>query len=267
MTLGSKISKLRNDANMSQGDLAEKINVSRQSVSKWETGASVPDLDKLIMLSELFSVSLDDLAKDGACENQTAQPELRNAEILPARAMSTQRIVGFILLAVGLLCVAVSLALNLILSFVGVYLAVCGILCLCIKHRAALVIGWLTFLPLVYFLPRMTGVYMGAVFNPFLYQNAMLPQIAIALTMWIFMALLIFATVRKTALHRQFPLILGWIAFSTLYGYIPIALGLAPYKGIIFPIMGWLTIALLAALIFFTAKFSVATIRKISLEQ
>ena len=50
---------------MSQGDLAEKLNVSRQSVSKWETGASTPDLDKLIAMSELFQVTLDELVKDG----------------------------------------------------------------------------------------------------------------------------------------------------------------------------------------------------------
>ena len=53
MTLGEKISALRNQHEMSQGDLAEKMNVSRQSISKWETDTSVPELDKLIQLSEV----------------------------------------------------------------------------------------------------------------------------------------------------------------------------------------------------------------------
>ena len=61
MTLGEKISSLRGAANMSQGDLAEKLNVSRQSISKWETDASVPELDKLIRMSEFFEISLDEL--------------------------------------------------------------------------------------------------------------------------------------------------------------------------------------------------------------
>jgi len=65
MTLSEKIIALRNKYNMSQGDLAEKLNVSRQSVSKWETGASTPDLDKLIAMSELFHVTLDELVKNG----------------------------------------------------------------------------------------------------------------------------------------------------------------------------------------------------------
>lgn len=48
---------------MSQGDFAEKLNVSRQSISKWETNASVPELDKLIQLSNLFGISLDGLVR------------------------------------------------------------------------------------------------------------------------------------------------------------------------------------------------------------
>ena len=53
---------LRKMKNMTQEDIAEKIGVSRQSVAKWETGETVPDLNKCKMLAEIFEVSLDDLA-------------------------------------------------------------------------------------------------------------------------------------------------------------------------------------------------------------
>ena len=53
---------LRKMKNMTQEDVAEKIGVSRQSVAKWETGETVPDLDKCKILAEIFEVSLDDLA-------------------------------------------------------------------------------------------------------------------------------------------------------------------------------------------------------------
>ena len=53
---------LRKMKNMTQEDIAEKIGVSRQSVAKWETGETVPDLDKCKILAEIFEVSLDDLA-------------------------------------------------------------------------------------------------------------------------------------------------------------------------------------------------------------
>ena len=60
MSLGTNISRLRAEHHLSQGDLAEALAVSRQSVSKWETDSSVPDLDKLVKLSQLFGVSLDE---------------------------------------------------------------------------------------------------------------------------------------------------------------------------------------------------------------
>lgn len=61
MTINEKIYELRRQSGLTQEQLAEKLNVSRQSVSKWETGVSVPDLERLIALSELFGVSLNEL--------------------------------------------------------------------------------------------------------------------------------------------------------------------------------------------------------------
>lgn len=62
MNLGENIYKLRTGKNMSQGDLADALDVSRQSVSKWENNSATPELDKLIRMSQLFGVSLDELA-------------------------------------------------------------------------------------------------------------------------------------------------------------------------------------------------------------
>lgn len=63
MTLGERLVRLRNQKGLSQDALAEALGVSRQSVSKWETDASVPELDKLVKLSSLFGVSLDELVQ------------------------------------------------------------------------------------------------------------------------------------------------------------------------------------------------------------
>ena len=70
MTLGERIIKLRNSKGISQDTLAVALGVSRQSVSKWETDASVPELDKLIKLSEYFEVSLDELIKGEAYSSE-----------------------------------------------------------------------------------------------------------------------------------------------------------------------------------------------------
>ncbi len=64
MTLAEKIMTLRKKQGWSQEDLADRLDISRQSVSKWESGASVPDLDKIVNLSVLFGVSTDYLLKD-----------------------------------------------------------------------------------------------------------------------------------------------------------------------------------------------------------
>ena len=64
MILADKIIELRKKNGWSQEDLAEKLEVSRQSISKWEGAQSVPDMNKILKLSEVFSVSTDYLLKD-----------------------------------------------------------------------------------------------------------------------------------------------------------------------------------------------------------
>ena len=64
MILADKIIKLRKQLGWSQEELAEKMNVSRQSVSKWESTNSIPDLNKIIVMADIFGVSTDFLLKD-----------------------------------------------------------------------------------------------------------------------------------------------------------------------------------------------------------
>ncbi len=64
MTLGEKIYHLRTEQGLSQEALGEKLGVSRQSVSKWETDQSIPELDKIVTVSEIFGVSTDYLLKE-----------------------------------------------------------------------------------------------------------------------------------------------------------------------------------------------------------
>lgn len=75
MTIGEKIYKLRSDKSISQETMAFDLGVSRQAVSKWETDQSLPDLDKIKLLSDYFEVSIDYLVKDIEIEkvNQTIE--------------------------------------------------------------------------------------------------------------------------------------------------------------------------------------------------
>ena len=91
MILADKIIKLRKKYGMSQEELAEKVNVSRQSVSKWEGAQSIPDLDKIIQLSQIFGVTTDYLLKDEIDEEQPA-PDTYT----PSRKISLEEANGYI---------------------------------------------------------------------------------------------------------------------------------------------------------------------------
>ncbi|MDR4943003.1 helix-turn-helix domain-containing protein [Bacillus wiedmannii] len=63
MNLGSQLKKFRESKSFSQEDVARKVGVTRQAVYKWESNKSYPDIDNLILLSELYEVTIDELIK------------------------------------------------------------------------------------------------------------------------------------------------------------------------------------------------------------
>lgn len=95
MTLGEKIQQLRREKGLSQDQLAEMLNVSRQAVSKWERDEAVPETDKVIRLSEIFSVSIDFLLKE---QPQPAQepPQPQRSDFF-SRAGHLVRTKGYLL--------------------------------------------------------------------------------------------------------------------------------------------------------------------------
>ena len=64
MEFHNKLYNLRKQKGLSQEELANRLNVSRQTISKWEVGDSTPDMEKLIAISDLFEISLDELVMD-----------------------------------------------------------------------------------------------------------------------------------------------------------------------------------------------------------
>jgi transcriptional regulator with XRE-family HTH domain len=188
MNLGERIYHLRKKKNLSQGELAERLDVSRQSVSKWETNASVPDLDKLIRLGEVFEVTLDALIKgDGEEEGEAPQEAEASDEpdaarhdapgnmpyaapyryapydsvpvsVRKASVSATQQGVGFVLLAVGLLTIILLSVMGGFLSGLlwGAPLVACGGICLKCRRRAGLWCSWTLFLVAAVVLRTMT---------------------------------------------------------------------------------------------------------------
>ena len=75
MEFNNKLYELRKQKGFSQEELANRLNVSRQTISKWEVGESTPDMEKLVAISDLFEVSLDELIKGE--ESKRAEPSVR----------------------------------------------------------------------------------------------------------------------------------------------------------------------------------------------
>jgi len=91
MTVGEKITKIRKENNLTQEQFAEIMQVSRQSVSKWELNTVYPDTEKLIRISKLFNCSLDYLLKDeidNIDENLLAESERARLQKIRASVLT-----------------------------------------------------------------------------------------------------------------------------------------------------------------------------------
>ena len=149
MSVGSRIFELRMSKNLSQSALADMLDVSRQSVSKWETDSAVPDLDKLMKLCNVFEVTLDELT--GRTDSMNGEPGKTEICSLPAR---TQQVFGYILFVM-------SFSVALLLLFRGrnegdfiimvpvlLALLICGMICFFLKQRALYWCIWTMLAPI-----------------------------------------------------------------------------------------------------------------------
>ena len=87
MDLGSKICKLRKNANISQEQLAEKLDVTRQTISNWESEDTAPNPEQLKRLSKVFDISIDELLDN----------EYKSKEILINKVSNTEKLAGMII--------------------------------------------------------------------------------------------------------------------------------------------------------------------------
>ena len=171
MTLGEKIYKLRNDKGFSQGDLAEKLDVSRQSVSKWENDSAIPELEKLIKLSEIFNITLDELVKNEKKENE-------KSDYVKIPSIQTRKIVGTILICTAVCACLLLMATNGIGGLiVGAMLSspviVCGIICLTVSKHTVLWCSWAVYILIDLFLLYATGIRRANILHTHIWTSSM----------------------------------------------------------------------------------------------
>ena len=142
MTLAEKILNLRTARELSQGDLAEKLEVSRQSVSKWETGQSVPDLDKIIKIADLFGVTVDELVREEA-RPEPPRPEERVVYIeREKQGLRPAQKLGVVMLVLGGAACLFGLVAGALISVFGLLFMVLSLPLLLARKHPFLGCGW-----------------------------------------------------------------------------------------------------------------------------
>ena len=111
MSLSDNLQNLRKIKNMSQEELAEKLNVSRQAVSKWESGNGYPETEKIISICEIFDCSMDELVK-GKITEDVKKEKNEYDSVMSKIAKSTSFAIGLILLGVSIMLTILGLAPN-----------------------------------------------------------------------------------------------------------------------------------------------------------
>lgn len=218
MSLGTTISRLRAEKKLSQGDLADALGVSRQSVSKWETDASVPELDKLVKLSQLFGITLDELVTG------EAPPEAAPVSPPPSpfRQMPGQKIAAIILLCMAFLVWLVLTALGGPLE--GLILTapflVCAVICFTMKRRTGLWCAWVLYGIADIFLYFSTSLRWRFLFRPAVYEYYSGLHFILAFVQLAIMAALVIATMVSFRASVKTPgkkrLAAGWMLWAAL---------------------------------------------------
>lgn len=231
MTLGENITRLRTKKNWSQSNLADMLEVSRQSVSKWETDTSIPELDKLLKLSELFGVTLDELV---------CGEEISKIEAMPVSEHEKRRtITGTVLLCTGVVIMILCLLLAGDL-LAGLLLAlpfiICGIICFAAKKHVGLCCGWTIYLCVDLYLRFAAGLSWTTIFMTHIWTAQMnYTRLVIAWVQFIGMIMMIVCTARS---YRELKLpmtnkeiawlITGWFVVLVIlpivmsYGVMPL---------------------------------------------
>lgn len=133
MSLGQRLVELRKSKQMSQEEVADKLNVTRQTISKWETDQSTPDFDKIIPLCQLFEISSDELLTG---KKKTIKKEMDFKENKQKRTIGL--VISILLYFLSIVWIMISIPVLQINPIVGsaIFILICGIsTCILIYSR------------------------------------------------------------------------------------------------------------------------------------
>ena len=205
MLLGERLYELRTKKNMSQGALAERLDVSRQTVSKWENNLSVPETEKILQLSEIFSVSTDYILK-GEEREEKAEPvyvyveKEADSSSLESKEKITRKYVGLTLAIISGLLTVIFLFLTAagfwILAIPTALVMLVGIFIYNNLKHPWFIISWTAFLislPLMFFFTALNPL---MIFDPVIYTEGYTVHLLFAYGTWAVLIALILWSVK-----------------------------------------------------------------------
>ena len=140
MSLGQRLMELRKEKHLSQEEVADQLNVTRQSVSKWETDQSTPDFDKILPICELFGITTEELITG---EKKVINNKDGNSTIIYDTEENKQKRIGGLAIGILLYFVAVAWIVSSIAAFkvspiiaTSVFLIICGVATCMIVYTA-----------------------------------------------------------------------------------------------------------------------------------
>lgn len=199
MNLGERIYLLRSRKGFSQGELADSLNVSRQAVSKWENNSAVPDLERIVKMSEIFGISIDELIK-GEPPEEIRREELQSEppQVLRNPPMPTRKIAGLMLFGMAFIT---SLVLSVVGGFQGLLFGipflVFGLISFFCEKYTMIKCLWVLYLMLTLFIRFAMGISVSDVRYIFSSDVFITHRTIIALCMAVFIVFLIFFTVKS----------------------------------------------------------------------
>lgn len=228
MNLGERIYEYRKANHLSQGELADQLDVSRQSISKWENNLSTPDLDRLVKLADIFGISLDELIREGTPVTPTPQKE---------SPLSMRKIVGLLLLMLGIQftipAFIYGFGFNYYLLFVLPFLLSAGT-CFLFKTHLFIKCAWLVFFCFDITTRFSTGTHWGIIVQTFRAESVLNPYSL--LLGWVkFISIIVMIEItafifRKAPISNNQKHNRSTICFFAVFLAIQLLLSLFPYK-------------------------------------
>lgn len=183
-SLGQRIYMLRKQKNMSQGDLADRLEVSRQTVSKWENDSSLPELDKIIRLCELFKVSSDYILRGITEDTESKEKEqtvIREKTVIIEKHTDIKAVFSTGLIINALFFLFISPKTFYIPLLFG---AVAAVLISCKKHPVYFSL-WLVYIYINVFCSLTTAGGIDLIFDKSAYTAEYAPLLAVSVLLWI----------------------------------------------------------------------------------